>query len=414
LIYLVADNKTAIEAKFIFGSTVKAAITVEVVSTGKNTATGGSGAITYTADNATSVKTIADAINLKLTSSLIGLDVNATGTVAAGIALTSVIGLNYASAIRNNIAEASVNTGKFGVMNRAQHEKGPKYKLGLISMDKQVEIEGIEIEADTTNIQIKDFAAMGVNVISHLYTGVQNQLVQTIDEIILDRLYKLGVEHALGVWESQGINYSLYIGSPGGGTAKTVASVNVKFEDILGNDVRARFDTGTPSGIVNSLVSAAYENQMTHGERLYARILLISEFGSYQNRIAPYDYMVVSGEIAATLKKQATFTPNPVATTLSSSPELSYTGTVYDTISVYKNPRIAFNDPRILMGRRGNDTDPGPKLLAYDLAASRQTLAEDTMAEKIRVWSRFTIVEIGFYPELNAYTWLALNEYNWS
>ncbi len=397
-IYLVASDDTAVELRFIVGSTVKAALTVEVLSTGEFT--GGA----YTAKNEVSIKTIIDAINADVANAGIYLD----SDLATKITVPAEIGLNYASAIRTNIAEAAGNDNKLGGMSRATQEKGPKYKLNVIAMDKQLEMVGKEIEADTTNIQIKDFAAMGVNVISHLYTGVQNQLVQTLDEIILDHLYRLGVEHAVGAYESQGINHSLFIGKPSS-TTIALNTISAPFENMLEEDCKDRIGV-----IDNCLVSAGYENQMTHGERLYARILLISEFGSYQNRIAPYDFLVASGTLCATLKKNATFAICPVATTLSGSAELFYTGTIFENISVYKNPRIAFDDPRILFGRRGNDTDPGAKFLAYDLAASRQTIAEDTMAEKIRVWSRFAIADIGFYPELNYFVAFFINEYKWA
>jgi hypothetical protein len=275
-------------------------------------------------------------------------------------------------------------------------------------MDKQLEMVGLEIEADTSNIQIKDMAAMGVNVISHLYTGVQNQLVQSLDEVILTHLYKMGVTHAVNAYQSQGTNYSLYIDAPANATI-AMNTVDVTFDDVLGNDVRASMGS-----ITNSLVSAAYENQMTHGERLYARILLILEFVAQQNRIAPPDFVVLSGTLASCLKKQSTFSACPVTTSFSANPELHYAGTIFETVNVYKNPKIQFDDPRILFGRRGNDTDPGSKFLAYDLAASRQMVAEQNMAEKIRVWSRFQIADIGFYPELNYYCGVFINNYGWA
>jgi hypothetical protein len=251
-------------------------------------------------------------------------------------------------------------------------------------------------------------AAMGVNVISHLYTGVQNQLVQSLDEVILNHLYKMGVTHALNAYESQGTNYSLYLDNPSE-TTITVDTIDVTFDDITDTDVRTKM-----GDITNSLVSAAYENQMTHGERLYSRILLTLEFVAQQNRIAPPDFIVVAGTIAATLKKQSTFSPCPVTTSFSANPELHYSGTIFETVNVYKNPKIRFDDPRILFGRRGTDNDPGSKFLAYDLAASRQIVAEQNMAEKIRVWSRFQIADIGFYPELNYMVILAINGYNWA
>ena len=133
-----------------------------------------------------------------------------------------------------------------------------------------------------------------------------------------------------------------------------------------------------------------------------------------QNRIGTADILVVGGTLASAMKKNSQYIISPTLNSLVQQPELHYTGTVYGTINVYKNPKIDFNDPRILLARRGDNTDLGAKFFAYDLAASRQTIAEGTMAEKIRVWSRFQIADIGFHPELNYYTFVAINEYGWA
>ncbi len=417
-VVVLTSGGKSLAVRFILGSTIKAAMTVEVLATGTYSADVEIGIADDATKNTFTVKEVIDAINADAENATImvgNFDADGKMVFAAleDADLVSV-GVDYASALRTNIAEAASNNNSRGGMTRAQHEKGPSHKLNVIMMDKQLEAVGIEIEADTSNIQIKDMAASGINVIAHLYSGVQNQLVQTLDEIILDHLYKLGVTHAVNVYESQGINYSLFIGSPDsaasdGSNGLDFADVDVEFTDILGNDVKDRM------GIIpNAIVSSAYENQMTHGERLYARLLVILEFIAYQNRIGAPDFIVAPGELCATLKKQSTYSACPVATTLSSNPELHYTGTIFDTVSVYKNPKIDFNDPRILFGRRGNDTDPGAKFLGYDLASSRQTIAEGTMAEKIRVWSRFAIADIGFYPELNYYTAVFVNQFQWT
>lgn len=401
-VVFVADDGKCLKTRFIVGSTVKAAMTVEILATG--TSAENTGTITYTWDNSITVKAVVDAVNAATGAKVY----TATYTTAnTGVAIEK-LGLDYASAIRTNIAEAASNNNSLGGMTRAQHEKGPKHKLNVIAMDKQLEMVGLEIEADTSNIQIKDMAAMGVNVIAHLYTGVQNQLVQSLDEVILRHLYRMGVTHAVNAFESQSLNYSLYISAPAN-TTKDMDTVDVTFENMLGEDCRTKM-----GNLDNVLVSSSYENQMTHGERLYSRILLITEFGGNQNRIAPYDFLVASGTLCSALKKQSTFATCPVTTTFSNSPELHYTGTIFGNVSVYKNPKIRFDDPRILFGRRGNDTDPGSKFLAYDLAASRQMVVEGTMAEKIRVWSRFQIADVGFYPELNYYTAVMINDFKWA
>ena len=221
----------------------------------------------------------------------------------------------------------------------------------------------------------------------------------------------MGVEHAHNSKLAQNVEHSLYIASPSKTELKYADIKTQGFEYVNMKEEDVRTEMGA---IPNALQSAGYENQMTHAERLYSRILLVAEYIAQQNRVAGPDWVVLSGELAATVKKQATYQARPTANTLAAKPELHYTGTIFETISVYKNPKINFNDPRVLMGRRGDDTDGGTKFLAYDLASSRQTIAEQTMAEKIRVWSRFNLVDIGFYPELNYFTFVAVNEYGWS
>lgn len=394
------DDSKAVEVIFMVGSMINAGVTIKVESTGKVVAG------VYQKTNEWSVKAVESAMtnNGKLYYT------DTTG-VAKTENFTTEVKFGFTSAIRNPLTEASTNNLKDEGMTRAQHEKGPSFKLNVVSMDKQIEMVGFEFEADTTNIQIRDFAAQGINVIARLYNGVQNQLIQSIDNVILKRLYRLGVEHAYNTKMSQGIDHSLYIANP----AKTslrydnIKNQTFEFKNMIGTDVRTEMGE-----IKNIMQSAAYENQTTHAERLYSRILLVSEYMAQQNRIGAPDWILLSGELAATVKKHSTYVTRPTANTLANKPELHYTGTIFETISVYKNPKTNFNDPRVLLGRRGDDTDSGCKFLAYDLASSRQTIAEQTMAEKIRVWSRFNLVEVGFYPELNYFTFVAVNEYGWS
>lgn len=400
------QHNNALRVRFMLGSTIKSSITVEVLAIGETTlAPSGTTPGNYTwGGRNVSVQQIVDAVESGHAAK-IEIDFgNSTITTAE----TEQLYVSYASATRTNIGEAASNNNSLGGMSRAQHEKGPKHKLNVITLDKQLDMVGIEIEADTSNIQIKDMAAMGVNVISYLYTGVQNQIVQTLDEIILDHLYKLGVKNAVGTYLSQGINHSLYIGNPANATYNFGAST-IEFKDPLGNDRKAEM-----GNIPNVMVSSAYENQITHNDRLYRRILIVAEFIEQQTRIAPADTIVLGGELAAAIKAQSTFAICPTPHTITNQPGIQYYGTIYGTINVYKNPKIEFNDPRVLIFRRGDDKDPGAKLLAYDLAASRQIIAEQTMAEKIRVWSRFTIADVGFYPELNYYTMIAINDFKFA
>lgn len=406
---------SAVEVLFFLGSTVKTAITAEVLGTGTfNAAAAPVKVSDITWDDSVSVIDIVDLVNtagsinvVYIEGALNAGEIPLTAANLSGVTFSELYA-GYASSIRNNIAEASSNDNSLGGMNRAQHEKGPVNKLNVVTIDKQFEMVGLEIEADTTNIQIKDMAAMGVNVISYLYTGVQNQIVQSLDETILNHLYRLGVTSTVNAYLSQGINYSLYIGATGTAN-KAFTAVNVPFIDIMGNDRKAHM-----GNIVNVCSGTMMENQMTHNDRLYSRILVVAEFVELQTRISPADNIVVGGELAAAIKHHSSFVVSPTPTTITKNAGLQYYGTVFGNISLFKNPKIDFDDPRILFIRRGDEKDPGCKLLAYDLAASRQIVAEGTMAEKIRVWSRFSLADIGFYPELNYHVIVAVNDFKFA
>lgn len=402
-----SDGAKVLECVFNQGSTVGTKVVVEVLSTGKLSAAPAA-TVTYTKENEHSVAEVLTAVGT--TGSLLYKKVSVPATFQV-VALSAATKADYASMDRTPIAEASTNTGSSAPMNRKEHERGVDYKINIIAFDKQVEIEGYEINADTTNIQIRDFAAMGINVIAMLYESVQGQLIQSIDEQILTRLYRLGCQHAYDAKMSQGIDHSLFIAQP---STPNLAYTDIKvpgfvYENMLGDDIR-----GEMGNIPNSILSSQYENQMTHAERLTSRILLVADFIGHQNRVGGPDWIVVNGEIASTLKKHSSYVTRPIPTTMSAVPTMQNVGTIFGDIVVYKNPKTSFNDPRILLGRKGTDSDSGCKLLAYDLAASRQTIAEGTMAEKIKVWSRFTLHEVGFYPQLNYYTMVAVNKMNWA
>ena len=57
------------------------------------------------------------------------------------------------------------------------------------------------------------------------------------------------------------------------------------------------------------------------------------------------------------------------------------------------------DDPRICIGRKGADEEPGVKFMPYIMAESLQTIAEGTFSPKIGMKSRYAITEAGWHPE---------------
>ena len=73
-------------------------------------------------------------------------------------------------------------------------------------------------------------------------------------------------------------------------------------------------------------------------------------------------------------------------------------------LKVYVDPYMDWDDTRICVGRKGNGNEPGVIFMPYILADTVSITAEGTMAPKMLVNSRYAIVDAGFYPESQYYT----------
>lgn len=378
-------DTAAVLGKFVGRSHVTGDLIVKFESTGKlNT--------TYAADNKTSVADVLETVASKAKIYKFQADGTQKDSTWGGMNL-SEISVDYVSAVRDHIRGFSNSDGiTKAPMSRSQLEKGTKNKINLKLWSKTVEIKGIEVEADITRVQLRDLKAYGVDGLAMLYKAAQNQLIQDINDDITDHLFALGVKNHAQLYSSQGVNLNLYI-DVAGNSSKTLNTFGVKFEDPTGTDRTAEF-----GAIPNSETNSAAENQGTRQRRLSGRILAASGLIATVGRYGEGDICVVNGQIGSALKNCANFAAYPLENTIGRTGDLHFIGTL-GNIKIYQNPKMLWNDTRILVGRKGGEEDPGAKLAAYDLAQSVEIIAEGTMAPKIVVSSRYEIVDAGFFPE---------------
>ena len=355
---------------------------------------------TNTSNLADTFETIGDAVLVaKLQAD--GLTVDAA---YAGLTINEPK-LDYVSAVREHIQGFSNNDGiTKHPMTREQLEKGTKNKLNLKLWSKTTEIKGIEVEADITRVQLRDLKAYGVDGMAMLYKAVQNQLIQDINDDIVEHLFALGVKNAAQLYSAQGINLNMYI-APAGSTGKNLSDFGCKFVDPLGNDRSAEFGV-----IANDETNSAAENQGTRQRRISGKILAASSVIATVGRYGEGDVCVVNAQIASALKNCANFVVYPIENTIGKTGDLHFIGTI-GNIKVYSNPKMRWNDTRILVAMKGTEETPGAKLLAYDLAQSVEIIAESTMAPKICVSSRYEIIDAGFYSETQYFTFLVNTDF---
>jgi hypothetical protein len=73
-------------------------------------------------------------------------------------------------------------------------------------------------------------------------------------------------------------------------------------------------------------------------------------------------------------------------------------------MTLYVDPLMATYDTRVLVGRKGDKQEPGVVLCPYIMAESVRLIAEHTAAPKVLVKSRYALVDLGWYPEMNYVT----------
>ena len=80
-------------------------------------------------------------------------------------------------------------------------------------------------------------------------------------------------------------------------------------------------------------------------------------------------------------------------------------------LKVYVDPYMDWDDTRVCVGRKGNGNEPGVIFMPYILADTVSITAEGTMAPKMLVNSRYAIVDAGFYPETQYFTFTVGSEF---
>ena len=358
----------------------------------------------YTKDNAKNLADTFEAIGKAVMIAKLGANGETPDAGYAGMTINEPK-LDYVSAVREHIQGFSNNDGiTKHPMTREQLEKGTKNKLNLKLWSKTTEIKGIEVEADITRVQLRDLKAYGVDGMAMLYKAVQNQLIQDINDDIVEHLFALGVKNAAQLYSAQGVNLNMYL-APAGSTGKALKDFGCKFVDPLGNDRTEEFGT-----IPNDETNSAAENQGTRQRRLSGKILAASGLIATIGRYGEGDVCVVNGQIGTALKNCANFVVYPLENTIGKTGDLHFIGTI-GNIKVYQNPKMLWNDTRILVAMKGTEETPGAKLLAYDLAQSVEIIAESTMAPKICVSSRYEIIDAGFYSETQYLTFLVNTDF---
>jgi hypothetical protein len=254
------------------------------------------------------------------------------------------------------------NTGGVpGSMKREKQELSKFRQMGLRMFTKFVEAEGDQVAISATVEQIQDLNRVwNYDVISMLENVAVNDIAQSINKRLVDRLFTLADTHSdeVALVEGSGIT-TLDLSAGAGG----------------------------------------FENVSTLQRRLVTKVLELANLIYHRGRFGAGTYMVTNGRIASALADVAGYSIAQAPTDMASTAGNLYpAGKVYG-VQVYVDPNLRWGDTRVMIGRKGADEEPGVKFMPYIMAESLQTIAEGTFSPKIGMKSRYAITEAGWHPE---------------
>jgi hypothetical protein len=262
-----------------------------------------------------------------------------------------------------------------------------------------VQMGSYEVTGSVTRQQLQDLPLYGVDAVGKIMEAMQNEITQHINARILERVFRLGVTNAAHQYYHNGTDLNLYIGAQAGDEVKALSDfAGIKeYKDIYG--------TSHSWDVKNSEVMTSAENMHTRQRRISSRLLAAANLIQATGRRGRATWAVTNTQVLTALQDCSDYVVAPMVNNLAQDGSQNlYMGGTVAGLKVYVDPYMDWNDTRVCVGRKGNGNEPGVIFMPYILADTVTITAEGTMAPKMLVNSRFAIVDAGFYPELQYYT----------
>ena len=278
------------------------------------------------------------------------------GTVANVEALFSAVsGLSLVAALEDHIPGFSGANANGAPMSRGLGESTPDKVMGLSLFSKSVAAETFQVAAAVTREQVQDLKQFGVDAVAQVEAVLTNELTQSINNHILAKIESLAGDNV------------------------TKSGINLDFN-------------------ANAALAGG-ETKADKHRQILTNILAAANLIAQRGRRGAGNFAVVGGAVASAIQSVAGFVAYPMANTVNQVAGAIYPLGSIAGINVYTDPTRAFASDAVIVGRKGDGNGPGLVFMPYLMAESVQAIVEGTMAPKVAVKSRYALVEAGFHPE---------------
>lgn len=327
----------------------------------------------------------------------------AAAVEVAGVAINNAKADLVAAAADHVQGFSNFFDGSDDPMTRAQNETGVGNTIGARMFTKLVQMGSYEVTGTVTRQQLQDMPLYGIDVIGKVLEAMQNEISQSINNRILDRLFKLGVSNAKTQKDYQNVDLNLFFGDSLN-AEKNLSEFAAASKYVGIDNVNYAADWGM---VKNATQNTSAENFTTHQRRIMSRCLAAANLIANVSRFGRGQFIVTNTQILSALQDCAGFVVAPMVNTLTQdgSNSLYFAGSIAG-LNVYVDPYMTWDDTRVLVGRKSDGNTPGVVFMPYILADTVQTVVEGTMAPKLLCNSRFAIVDAGFHPEQSYYTFM--------
>lgn len=285
-------------------------------------------------------------------------------------------------------------------MDRGTGEMQYPRQMSLSVYTKYVTVGTQSIAVAVTQEQVQDLQKQwGIDVIKLVENAAINELSQSINKHILSRLFALGWKNHVQAYEAEGINLNLDM-TQAYNPAVDPEEVEFATYDDEGREVLMSM----PVPGYTKYGTGAFENADTMFKKIYVNLLAAGNMIMQRGRRGPANFVVANWKIATMLQSNAQYSISPIVNTINQNNGSLYPAGNVAGMTLYVDPMMHTQDTRILVGRKGDKDEPGVAFCPYILAESVKMISEHTAAPKVVVKSRYNLVDLGWYPQLNYVT----------